>query len=136
MKRSSIMLAGLGALAVAASLPAIGMAQGKSGGEVLAALSPGLWSVRFRDGAPERKICVRSGQELVQLRHAASSCKRYVTENGRSAVTVQYSCQGTGHGRTSFRVESSELVQIESQGIDRGRPFRFSAEARRAGSCR
>ena len=136
MRRILIIAGGIGTLSAAATLPAVVSAQGSSIDEVLTALNPGQWTVRFRDGAPARKICVRTGQELVQLRHSSSSCKRYVTENGKSAITVQYSCSGDGHGRTSFRVENSQLVQIESQGIDRGRPFRFSAEARRTGSCR
>ncbi len=97
-------------------------------------LTKGEWTVRIRGGS-ERKICVRSGQELIQLRHNASNCSRFVVEDGAQAVTVQYTCRGNGYGRTSIRRETSSLVQIESQGIAAGSPFQLKAEARRTGSC-
>ena len=121
--------AALVALPLVAALPVLAQSAG------LSALKPGLWNVRFRDGTPQRRICVKTGRELVQLRHRGASCGRYVTENGARSVTVQYSCGGDGHGRSSFRVEDAQLVQIESQGVSNGRPFQFSAEARRVGNC-
>ena len=56
-------------------------------------------------------------------------------EDGANAVTVQYTCQGSGYGRTQIKRETSRLVQIESQGIAGGLPFEFTAEARRVGDC-
>ncbi len=103
---------------------------------MLEGLDRGGWEVRFRDGSEARKVCVRSGRELIQLRHADSGCNRFVVEDGAQAVTVQYTCRGNGYGRTSIRKESPGLVQIESQGIAGGKPFQFSAEARRTGACR
>lgn len=99
-------------------------------------LDSGSWTVRFRDNGETRKICLRTGRELIQLRHRASGCGRYVVEDGANIVTVQYSCSGDGYGRTSVRRETSSLVQVESQGISNGKPFQFTAEARRTGSCR
>ena len=120
----------------AMALPAFGAPQkGSSLGE-LDSVSAGQWVVRFRDGAADRRLCLRDGQALVQLRHTSANCERHVTEKGARTVTVQYSCGRQGHGRTSFRIENPGLVQIESQGIDNGRPFQFTAEARRTGSCR
>lgn len=103
---------------------------------MLDSLDRGSWDVRFREGgeAP-RRICLRSGRELIQLRHRESGCNRFVVEDGSSAVTVQYTCRGNGYGRTHIRKESGALVQIDSQGIADGRPFQFSAEARRVGTC-
>ncbi|MDG6080001.1 hypothetical protein E3U23_12465 [Erythrobacter litoralis] len=103
---------------------------------MLDSLSPGAWELRYRDGAAKRRLCVRSGKEFLRLRHPRSDCNRFVVEDGRSSVTVQYTCRGDGYGRTSIRRENAELVQIESQGIKSGRPFQFAAEARRVGSCR
>ncbi len=40
-----------------------------------------------------------------------------------------------GSGRTTIRVETPRLVQIETQGIADQSPFAFSAEARRIGTC-
>lgn len=102
---------------------------------MLDSLDKGEWQLRFRDGSPARKVCVRSGRELIQLRHSASGCNRFVVEDGRNEVTVQYTCPGDGYGRTNVRKEGPTLVQIDSQGIVGGRPFQFSAEARRIGSC-
>jgi hypothetical protein len=99
-------------------------------------LERGEWQIRMRDGGEQRRICLRSGHELIQLRHRQPGCSRYVVEDNAGAVTVQYSCPGNGYGRTSVRRESATLVQIESQGIADGRPFQFTAEARRIGACR
>lgn len=103
---------------------------------MLDGLAKGEWQLRFRDQSPPRNICVRTGRELIQLRHAGSECNRYVVEDGASEVTVQYSCPSNGYGRTSIRRETNALVQIESQGIAGGKPFQFTAEARRVGACR
>lgn len=102
---------------------------------MLGQLDPGLWELRFRDGAAPRRLCLRNGQELVQLRHAGSACRRYVVEDSRDQVTVQYTCRGNGYGRTSIRRESDTLVQISGQGIEADLPFEFQAEARRVRTC-
>ncbi|MEO0871190.1 MAG: DUF3617 family protein [Pseudomonadota bacterium] len=102
---------------------------------MLSGLSKGEWTVKYRGNSPERKICVKTGKELIQLEHDAPDCSRYVVDDGANKVTVQYTCRGQGYGRTDIRRESSQLVQIESQGISSGQPFRFAAEARRTGSC-
>ena len=102
---------------------------------MLDTLARGMWQVTFRDGEPPRRICVRTGREFIRMRHPAGNCNRFVVEDGKDAITVQYTCKGDGYGRTAIRRESRELVQIESQGIKGGRPFQFSAEARRVGAC-
>lgn len=126
--RSIAILAGLfaGISAAAAQSPSLAM---------LDRLEPGQWQLRFRDGSPMRQICIRNGRELIQVRHPNSKCSRYVIEDGRDAVTVQYTCRGSNYGRTSVRRETGALAQIESQGIAGGLPFQFTAEARRTGSC-
>ena len=124
-------IAAVGAMAVI-GLPA--MAQGSL--SMLGGLDRGNWEVRNRDGGTVRNICVRNGQEFIQLRHVGSQCNRFVVEDGKQQVTVQYTCKGNGYGRTNIRRESDQLVQIDSQGISSGRPFQFSAEARYTGRCR
>ncbi|MFN3864855.1 MAG: hypothetical protein ACK4RT_11305 [Erythrobacter sp.] len=127
---------GLGAavagLAGLAAMP--GFAQGNAM-SMLGTLAKGEWTIRYRDGSPDRKICLRSGQELIQLRHRESGCNRFVVEDAATKVTVQYTCPGNGYGRTSIRRETPTLVQLESQGIEGGLPFQFVAEARRSGAC-
>lgn len=114
------------AIPVAAQTDSLGMLDG---------LSKGEWTVKHRDGTADRKICVKSGLELIQLRHEEPDCSRFVVEDAKSKITVQYTCPGNGYGRTNIRKETGTLVQIESQGIASGLPFQFAAEARHTGSC-
>ncbi|MEQ8738855.1 MAG: hypothetical protein RID59_09870 [Hoeflea sp.] len=114
------------------ALPAAAQGDGLA---MLDNLARGEWTIKPRDGSAERKVCVRSGEELIQLRHEGRDCNRFVVEDQPSEVTVQYTCPGNGYGRTNIRRETNALVQIESQGIASGLPFEFSAEARRTGSC-
>ena len=102
---------------------------------MLDSLDRGGWEVRYRDGSTARKICVRTGRELIQLKHMENGCNRFVVEDNASDVTVQYTCRGNGYGRTHIRKETGALVQIDSQGIAGGKPFQFTAEARQTGDC-
>lgn len=129
-------LLGFCALAATAALGVVipAVAQG-NGLAMLATLAKGEWTIKFRDGSPDRKICLRSGQELIQLRHREAGCNQFVVEDGMAKVTVQYTCQGNGYARTSIRRETPALVQLESQGIQGGMPFQLLAEGRRTGPC-
>ena len=102
---------------------------------MLDGLTKGEWTVRYRDGSSSKRICVRTGRELIQLQHGDPNCSRFVVEDAAAEVTVQYTCPGNGYGRTSIRRETGGLVQLESQGIADGLPFQFTAEARRTGTC-
>ena len=124
-------LLGLGALGAGSALAAQG-----DGLAMLGKLQRGQWTVASRDGGPSRSICLGDPGQLLQIRHARSTCSRYVVEESESKVTVQYTCRGNGFGRTSIRRETPTLVQIESQGVEGGQPFQFTAEARRTGACR
>jgi hypothetical protein len=121
---------GLAALAVLA--PAVSQSAELG---MLDALTKGQWTLRTREEATPLRVCVRTGRELIQLRHTQSGCSRFVVEDGPNEVVVQYTCPGNGYGRTSIRRESNNLVQIQSQGIDNGAPFSFSGEARHTGRC-
>lgn len=126
----------LGGLAAGAALwmsvPVVAQGNGLA---MFETLSKGEWTIKLRGGAPDRKICIKSGAELIQLKHRDAGCNQFVVEDGAARVTVQYTCQGNGYGRTSVRRETPTLVQLESQGIHDGTPFQLVAEARRTGSC-
>ena len=126
----------LGGLAAGAGLwlAAPGLAQG-NGLAMLGSLTKGEWTIKQRGGVADRKICLKSGAELIQLKHRDAGCNQFVVEDGAARVTVQYTCPGNGYGRTSIRRETGALVQLESQGIHDGTPFQFIAEARRTGTC-
>ena len=102
---------------------------------MLGLLDKGGWTLRIRDDGSQRRICVRSGQEFIQLRHNQPGCSRFVVQDGADEIVVQYTCRGNGYGRTSIRREGSGLVQIRSQGIVDGAPFSIDAEARHTGGC-
>ncbi|MAY20474.1 MAG: hypothetical protein CL955_07635 [Erythrobacteraceae bacterium] len=125
-------LSALGMIALGLTLPAAAQTDSLA---MLGGLAKGEWTIKHRDGSQDRKICVKTGQELIQLRHNEAGCSRFVVEDGANKVTVQYTCPGNGYGRTNIRKENGALVQIESQGIASGLPFQFAAEARRTGSC-
>jgi hypothetical protein len=122
----------IGMVALGLALPVAAQSDSLS---MLEGLSKGEWTIKHRDGSADRKICVRTGRELIQLRHEEPDCSRFVVEDATSKVTVQYTCPGNGYGRTNIRRETGGLVQIESQGIASGLPFQFAAEGRRTGSC-
>jgi hypothetical protein len=126
----------LGGLAAGAALwMSVPVGAQGNGLAMLDTLSKGEWTIKQRGGAPDRKICIKSGAELIQLKHRDVGCNQFVVEDGAARVTVQYTCQGNGYGRTSVRRETPTLVQLESQGIHDGTPFQLVAEARRTGSC-
>ncbi|MEM9310485.1 MAG: hypothetical protein AAGA34_03485 [Pseudomonadota bacterium] len=122
----------LGAGLVAGALP---LAAQSNSLRMLNGLAKGEWTIKYRDGSAERKICIKTGQELIQLQHDQPNCSHVVIEDQLGEFTVQYTCPGTGYGRTNVRRETEALVQIESNGISSGLPFQFVAEARRTGSC-
>lgn len=132
MRRAA--LAGLVAVAGMIGLTLPVWAQG-NGLAMLGTLAKGEWTIKQRGSKVDRKICVKTGAELIQLAHRESGCSQFVVEDGAVRVTVQYTCPGNGYGRTSIRRETGALVQIESQGIRGGMPFELTAEGRRTGPC-
>lgn len=111
-------------------------AQSAAGLPALAAIEKGLWELRERgSNAQPRRICVADPVALMQVRHGSSACSRFVIDNQSKRATVHYTCPGAGHGRTTIRVETSRLIQIESQGIADNSPFNFTYEGRHAGKC-
>ncbi len=104
--------------------------------EAIALLQPGQWQLRAqRLGAESRALCLADTRALLQIRHAGASCSRFVISSTPREATVHYTCPGAGHGRTTIRVETPRLVQIESQGIAENAPFAITYEGRRIGDC-
>lgn len=114
-------------------------ADAERGGITLAMLdriAPGQWQVRTREtGGFDGRLCLAEGRPLLQLRHPGQSCRQFVVQDEPDAVSVSYTCGAAGSGLTRIRFENEQLLQIEAQGIARGLPFAFNAEARRMGTC-
>jgi hypothetical protein len=99
-------------------------------------IEPGQWQLRALDNSvPVRKLCIDDAYALVQLRHPGAACTRFVLSNEPQTATVHYTCSGAGYGRTTIRVETGQLVRIESQGLANRSPFQVTLEGRRIGNC-
>jgi hypothetical protein len=105
--------------------------------QALVALAPGLWEFKEvgRTGAPTRR-CLTSLRELFQPVHPTLACRHFISADEADHATVAYDCAALGQGRTSLRVETRRLVQLDSQGISEGRPFAVRLEARRLSACK
>ena len=102
----------------------------------LQVIQSGQWALRSRDDPEQsRALCLGDPALLLQLRHGAAACTRFVVTNDPRGATVQYRCPGNGNGRTTIRVETPRLVQIQSQGIVNNEPFEVEFEGRRVGEC-
>ena len=129
-KRASILL-GLTAIA---TLSGAALAAGQAFS--LQTLEKGQWTLRDKDDdfKPVRRVCLGDPQALVQLRQPGQQCRiKRLSGDAREAVFA-YRCKGAS-GNTTIRRETDRLVQIRSQGLDRGAPFAFDYEARKTGRC-
>ena len=102
---------------------------------MLARLESGQWELRGAGNGRIASICLGNPIQLTQPQHGAAQCSRDVVAADEDSITVNYSCPGVGRGRTIIRIETPRLVQIDSQGLDRGTPFAVRAQARRLGPC-
>jgi len=116
-----------GATAVPAEAPSLAM---------LDMLEKGSWQLRERGNtAVAQTMCFGEARKMIQIFHPRANCSRFVIEDSPKSVTVQDTCPGAGHGRTTIRSETNRLVQIDTQGIADGKPFSQAYEARRSGAC-
>ncbi len=126
----------LAAAGLSMCLAGPGLSQPGSGANpMLARLEAGQWELRGSGNARIAAICLGNPILLTQPRHGAAACSRDVVAADSDSMTVNYSCPGLGRGRTTIRIETPRLVQIDSQGLDHGMPFALRAEARRVGPC-
>lgn len=128
-------LAGLMTLGLGSAGESVTAADGSG---LLQTLERGLWQLRATgggSGAAASQLCLGDPKMLAQIQHGSANCTHTLVESSANAVTISYSCNGTGQGLTTIRKETGRLVQIKSQGIRNGAPFSFSVEGRRAGTC-
>lgn len=102
---------------------------------VLGSLREGQWELRERGSQATRRVCANGGVGLIQLQHAGKVCDRLVLEQTSQSILLQYTCKGSGFGRTRLRRETPQLVQIETQGVADGLPFDYASEGRWVGEC-
>jgi hypothetical protein len=125
----TVAFAGLSGTAPAPGDPAASLS-------ALNAIQPGQWALRARNGTGTvRTLCLGDTRQLLQIRHSGAACTRFIIGNDASQAVVAYSCPGMGNGRTTVRVETPRLIQIDSQGIANNEPFDLTLEGRRVGEC-
>jgi hypothetical protein len=112
-----------------------GASQERASIPMLARLEAGQWELRGPNNARIASICLGNPILLTQPQHGAANCTRDVVAADDTSMTVNYTCPGAGRGRTTIRIETPRLIQIDSQGLDHGAPFALRAEARRTGAC-
>lgn len=122
------------ALTLAASVVAWAAPAQAPGFTALKTLEHGQWELREVGGAT-RTTCLGDPATLFQQRHRGAQCSRLVIENTATSATVNYSCPGTGNGRTTISVETPRLIHIQSQGLESGMPFDLEVEGRLTGAC-
>lgn len=99
-------------------------------------IQPGSWQLRALDSSlPAQRLCIADAYDLIQLRHPGAVCSRFVLTNDAETATVHYTCMGGGYGRTTIKVETGQLIRVESQGIANQSPFEMALEGRRTGAC-
>ena len=126
----------LAAAGLLLALAGPGQSQPAGPAPMLTRLEPGQWELRAGAGNSRiANICLGNPILLTQPRHVTAACARDVVAADADSMTVNYSCPGLGRGRTTIRIETPRLVQIDSQGLDHGMPFARRAEARRVGPC-
>ena len=121
---------GIAGVALFAAMPVL-----SQDANMLSRLETGQWELRGANSARIAAICLGNPIQLTQPYHRGANCTRDVVAADAHGMTVSYSCPGIGRGRTALRFETPRLIQIESQGLDRGMPFVLRAEARRTGPC-
>lgn len=103
---------------------------------VLNLVQTGRWALTSHDKTfAARTMCVSDPRMLLELRQSSAGCTRFVIANEANSATIHYTCPGVGHGRTTLRLETPRLAQIETQGLASGSPFDYAIEARRTGPC-
>lgn len=132
MKRS--IFCSLLALGVAGLASAAGSVQSAQPLLATNAITPGNWRIQT-EGMPSKTICLGDILPLLQLQHPQQICSRFTIVDKPDRMTVHYSCANAGWGRTSLLVSTPRLVLVDTQGIARGEPFAYEAEARRIGEC-
>lgn len=101
----------------------------------LANVTPGEWELKEIGGTQRKAICVADPVQLLQIQHGAANCTRNVLDSDAKAVTVHYTCNGGGNGRTTLTVRSPQAFKLETQGMAGGAPFAVDYEAKRLGDC-
>jgi len=124
-------LAVLAILAVTGTLALAGMQRPAA----LAQASAGLWEISGLPGGKPLRQCITELSALSQFEHRGRTCGQHILRDGKTSVSIEYSCGPADFGRSDVDVLTPRSLRIQTQGIAQGMPFNYLLQARRIGDC-
>lgn len=95
----------------------------------------GQWRVAVLGGHPAAPQCVADPATVLLAGRPDAGCQFSVIEDTPNGGVVTYRCTDGRQGRTEVRRDTSELLTVDAQGVESGRPFASRTEWARAGNC-
>lgn len=95
-----------------------------------------MWEI---DGVPgtrsPARACIADVQLFTRFEHRAKKCSaKALSDDGRSVI-IEYTCGGSGFGRSKLEAITPRTLKIDTQGISNALPFNYTLNARRIGDC-
>ena len=124
-------------LLVASGSAVAAQSSGPSELKAVKRLDAGQWEFRESGttGGAVRKLCLPDTRKLIRIQHPTGRCSYLVLANEADQATVEYSCSGSGNGRTTITVETPRRIEVATQGLADGLPFHTEFDGRRVGVC-
>lgn len=110
-----------------ASAPALKALSGWRGGQWRAGEIGG--------GHPGTPQCLRQPDAVLLAGRSNAGCQFSVIQDDANAGVVTYRCSDGRQGRTEVRRDTADLLTVDAQGVENGRPFASRMEWSRAGNC-
>lgn len=95
----------------------------------------GQWRVSELGGHPAAAQCVGNPEAVLLAGRSNASCRFSVIQDDANVAVVTYRCGDGRQGRTEIRRDTGDLLTVDAQGVESGRPFASRTEWARAGHC-
>ncbi len=126
LRQTALLLAlSLAAPALAAS-PAL---------KALSGWKAGQWRASEIGGHPGALQCLRQPDAVLLAGRPNASCQFSVIQDDAGTGVVTYRCGDGRQGRTEIRRDTADLLTVDAQGVENGRPFASRTEWSHAGRC-
>jgi hypothetical protein len=126
MRPAPLALLLLAAPLLAAAVPALKALEGHAAGS---------WSMTPIGGGDAETRCLADAGPMLTGGRPSAACSFSVLDDGDSAATVNFRCEGSVSGRTVIRRDTGGLYTVRTQGVASGLPFVARSEWRYKGSC-
>lgn len=95
----------------------------------------GHWRAGEIGGPPGAPQCLGRSDSVLLAGRPNAGCQFSVIQNDDNVGVVTYRCTDGRQGRTEVRRDTADLLTVDAQGVEGGRPFASRLEWRRAGGC-